>query len=59
MFKYTPDGHTHHDKDACYKCKKCGGHFFSERTREVHDCWISVENENYDRARDNKDLSNM
>ena len=22
----TPEGSTHHDKDDCYKCDKCGAH---------------------------------
>lgn len=30
MFKDLPEGTTHHDKDACYKCKICGDHFFIE-----------------------------
>ena len=25
-FKDIPEGTTHHEKDNCYKCTKCGGH---------------------------------
>jgi predicted nucleic acid binding AN1-type Zn finger protein len=45
MFKDTKEGQTHHDKDACYKCKMCGDHFFTEEKalRCNHDCWIAKE----------------
>jgi hypothetical protein len=28
--KDTPEGSTHHDKDACYKCKTCDAHGYTE-----------------------------
>jgi len=45
MFKDTPEGTTHHDKDACYKCKICGDHFFTESQAERcnHDYQIAKE----------------
>ena len=46
MFKDTKKGTTHHDKDACYKCPNCGGHYFTESFRDRHDCWQSVIVEN-------------
>lgn len=30
-FKDLPEGNTHHDKDACYKCLMCGDHFFRKK----------------------------
>lgn len=57
MFKDTKEGSTHHDKDACYKCEKCGGHYFTESYREQHECWIGVYSD-FKEARDNIDLTN-
>jgi len=36
MFKDTPEGSTHHDKDACYKCYICKAHFYSETHLRQH-----------------------
>lgn len=36
MFKDTKEGSTHHDKDACFKCKMCGNHFFTEDRADTH-----------------------
>ena len=33
-FKDTPEGSTHHDKDSCYKCKECDGHY--SKLYELH-----------------------
>jgi len=45
MFKDTPEGSTHHNKDACYKCKICGDHFFVEEKAKNcnHDYQIAKE----------------
>ena len=37
-FKETPQGTTHHDKDACRKCKVCEQHFFIESHLYRHVC---------------------
>lgn len=37
-FNDTPQGSTHHDKDACYKCEKCKQHFFLENQLQRHTC---------------------
>lgn len=44
-FQDTKEGQTHHDKDACYKCKICVEHFFieSQRDRCNHDYLIAKE----------------
>jgi len=57
MFKDTKMGIRHHHRDSCYKCLMCGEHFFIEdqARRCNHDYSIA---EYYDRARDNKDLTN-
>ena len=38
-FKDTPEGHTHHGKDACYKCIDCGKHYYREnKFGQCFDC---------------------
>lgn len=68
MFKDTKEGSTHHDKDACYKCKVCGAHFFRDIilqhacvTKETLREWDNKIDSHYDefgKARDNIDLTN-
>lgn len=45
-FNDSSQGKAHHDKDSCYKCAKCGQHYFTEEERKYHqcsqECWISV-----------------
>lgn len=36
MFKDTKEGQTHHDKDACYKCRECSGHYQTENYLHQH-----------------------
>jgi len=36
-----PEGQTHHEKDSCYKCNKCGGHYYiKEEMKRDYDRWI-------------------
>jgi hypothetical protein len=34
-FKEKKEGQTHHDRDACLKCKHCGSHGLEE-VREIN-----------------------
>ncbi len=36
MFKDLPSGTTHHDKDACYKCNECDGHYVTKEELHQH-----------------------
>jgi len=47
MFKDIKEGETHHDKDACYKCSKCGSHFLKEQDKkdceQIHLDYFSIQ----------------
>lgn len=67
-FNDTPQGSTHHDKDACYKCEKCKQHFFLESHLQRHVCldeetlkgWSEEADDmqTFDTIADNNDLTN-
>lgn len=37
-FKDTKEGSTHHGKDACYNCEKCGEHLWRQGLIQSHLC---------------------
>lgn len=49
MFKDTKEGSTHHDKDACYKCKICNAHVSiqDQFTTQMCDECLKIEIKNW------------
>lgn len=43
-FKDNKEGQTHHNGDACLKCKHCGSHYYCENFLYRHHCDIRVDN---------------
>lgn len=68
-FNDTPQGTTHHDNDACYKCLDCEGHYLIRSAwGKCKDCilkmtkrWDKDLQEQYEfkEVRDNNDLTNI
>lgn len=68
MIKDTPEGITHHDKDNCYKCLDCEGHYLiSSAWGKCKDCirkmtkrWDKDIQEQYEfnEEKDSIDLTN-
>lgn len=57
MFKDTPEGSTHHEKDSCYKCEKCGEHLWREGLSRSHLC--PKGKQDFKEKTDNNNLTNI